>query len=348
MYGGAVISVAIERRAFVAIEPADKLSLNALDVEVSQTVRARDDLALAPYPTPGQLRDLDPGAIESLRRHTYLNVFKAVLLEQPWGRRTARLTCWSDIPPNAGLSSSSALVVAALHATDRFLNIERDRHDAAETARLIEFHRMGITCGYQDFYATTFGGLSDMSFQGKERWLGPNLEPLAVVEDLAEASGTLPFVVANTGVRRESSSPHRPLRERWLQGEREVVDGMSALADIARNAQGLFGRRDWAGLARLMTDNQRIIRMLGGSGEAVEQLLRRVTSLGASGAKLAGAGQGGTIICVSREPEAFAEHLTQEHGVEAFAVTRADRGVSSEDPDAWTAQLDRRRIKAEH
>ncbi len=348
MYGGAVISVAIERRAFVAIEPADKLTLNALDVEVSQTVRARDDLALVPYPTPGQLRDLDPGAIESLRRLTYLNVLKAVLSEQPWGERTARLTCWSDIPPNAGLSSSSALVVAALHATDRFLNIERDRHDAAETARLIEFRRMGITCGYQDFYATAFGGLSYMDFQGKERWLGPNLEPLVSVEDLAESSGTLPFVVANTGVRRESSSPHRPLRERWLQGEREVIDGMTALADNARSARELFRRRDWAGLARLMQDNQRIIRKLGGSGEAVEQLLRKVTSLGATGAKLAGAGHGGTIICISGEPEAFAEQLIKTHGVEAFAVTRAARGVSSEDPHVWTAQLDRRRMKAEH
>ena len=344
MYGGAVISVAIDRRAFVAIEPADELTLNALDAGVSQTIHVPDDLALAPYPSPGQLRDLDPGAIGSLRRLTYLNVLKAVLSEQPWGSRTARLTCWSDIPPNAGLSSSSALVAAALHATDRFLNVERDSYDAAETARSIEFHRMGITCGYQDFYATTFGGLPCMDFRGKERWLGPNLEPLASVENLAEASGTLPFVVANTGVQRESSSPHRPLRDRWLQGDPEVIDGMRALANIARNARELFGRRDWAGIAKLMTDNQRIIRSLGGSGQAVEQLLHKVTSLGAAGAKLAGAGHGGTIICISHEPETFAERLTRKHGVEAFAVTRAARGVSSEDPEAWMAHLDRRRM----
>ena len=347
MYGGTVISVAIQWRAFVAIEPSGELILNSLDAGVSQTIRARADLALAPYPAPDQLRDLDLEAIESLRRLTYLNVLKAVLAGQPWGRRTARITCWSDIPPNAGLSSSSALVAAALHATDRFLNIKRDKYDAAETARSIEFERMGITCGYQDFYATTFGGLSYMDFRGKERWLGRNLEPLATVEDLTEGSGTLPFVVANTGVRRESSSPHRPLRERWLRGDSEVVDGMSAIANIARNARELFDRRDWAGVAELMTDNQRIIRGLGGSGEAVEQLLRTVLSLGAAGAKLAGAGHGGTTICISHEPEAFAKRLTQTHGVEAFAVTQAGKGVSSENPDAAMARLDRRRIAAE-
>ena len=341
MYGGTVISVAIERRAFVAIEPSDELILSSLDAGVSQTICERADLALAPYPTPDELRHLDLRAIESLRRLTYLNVLKAVLSEQPWGRRTARITCWSDIPPNAGLSSSSALVAAALHATDRFLNIKRDRYRAAETARSIEFERMGITCGYQDFYATTFGGLSYMDFQGKERWLGQNLEPLATVENLTEASGTLVFVVANTGVRRESSSPHRPLRERWLRGDREVIDGMSAIANVARNARELFERRDWVSVAESMTDNQRIIRGLGGSGEAVERLLRTVLGLGANGAKLAGAGHGGTIICISREPEAFAERLTRTHGVEAFAVTQAAKGVSSEDPDAAMARLNR-------
>ena len=110
---------------------------------------------------------------------------------------------------------------------------------------------MGITCGYQDFYATTFGGLSYMDFQGKERWLGQNLEPLATVEALTEASGMLPFVVANTGVRRESSSPHRPLRERWLRGDREVVDGMSAIANIARKARELFERLRLGGRRRI-------------------------------------------------------------------------------------------------
>ncbi len=348
MYGGAVISVAIERRAFVAIEASDELILNSLDAGISQTIRARDDLALAPYPHPDELWDLDLGSIESRRRLTYLNVLKAVLAGQPWGRRSARITCWSDIPANAGLSSSSALVAAALHATDRFLHTERDRYDAAETARSIEFQRMGIMCGYQDFYATTFGGLSYMDFEGKERWLGQNLEPLATVETLTEASGTLPFVIANTGVRRESSSPHRPLRQRWLHGDRDVVDGMSAIANIARNARELFERRDWTGVAESMTDNQQIIRGLGGSGQAVERLRRTVLSLGAASAKLAGAGHGGTIICISREPEAFAKRLTGTHGVEAFAVTQADKGVSSEVPDAAMVRLDRRRITGEH
>ena len=96
-----------------------------------------------------------------------------------------------------------------------------------------------------------------------------------------------------------------------------------------------------------MTDNQRIIRSLGGSGDAVERLLRTVLSLGVTGAKLAGAGHGGTIIFISREPEAFAKRLTRTHGVEAFAVTQAGKGVSSEDPDAAMARLDRRRMTRE-
>ena len=80
-----MISVAIERRAFVAIEPSDELILNSLDAGVSKTIRARADLALAPYPTLDELRNLDLGAIESRRRMTYLNVLKAVLAGQSLG-----------------------------------------------------------------------------------------------------------------------------------------------------------------------------------------------------------------------------------------------------------------------
>jgi mevalonate kinase len=55
---------------------------------------------------------------------------------------------------------------------------------------------------------------------------------------------------------------------------------------------------DWAGLGRLMNENHAIQRDLGGSGESNERLIAAALDAGAPGAKLAGAGDGGTIIAL--------------------------------------------------
>ena len=51
-------------------------------------------------------------------------------------------------------------------------------------------------------------------------------------------------------------------------------------------------------LGALMDENHEIQRSLGGSGEANERLLRAARKAGALGAKLAGAGQGGTVVAL--------------------------------------------------
>ena len=52
-----------------------------------------------------------------------------------------------------------------------------------------------------------------------------------------------------------------------------------------------------------MTRNHAIVRALGGSGDANEAMIAAALSGGATGAKLAGAGGGGTILALTRDPE---------------------------------------------
>ncbi len=333
MYGGTVISIAIDRRAYVAIEPASELKLISIDAAMSQTIDSPQDLAPAPVPSSAELTDMEPRMLESSRRETYLNALKAVVDHQGWTKFQAKISCWSDIPPYAGLSGSSALVAAALHATDRYLGISRNPYDSSETARAIEFHRLGVTCGYQDFYATTFGGFLYMDFRGKERWLGPAHEPLATVERFDSMPRPLPFVIANTGIKRESSTPHRPLRERWLSRESKVVDGVGELAELARKGKKLLLTRAWDEIAVLMNENHRIVRELGGSGEANDGLIEKALGSGCGGAKLAGAGHGGTIICMSQDPHNVVDALKESAGTEGFVLTHAAQGVSREHPE---------------
>jgi len=144
----------------------------------------------------------------------------------------------------------------------------------------------------------TFGGLNFLDFRGKQFYRSAEAELFGTVEPLAEYVDELPFVLAYTGVRHSSGAVHRPLRERWLEGEQLVVNSYKRISEIARAGKKALLMSDWATLGRLMNENHAIQRDLGGSGESNERLIAAALDAGALGAKLAGAGDGGTIIAL--------------------------------------------------
>jgi mevalonate kinase len=99
---------------------------------------------------------------------------------------------------------------------------------------------------------------------------------------------------------------HRPIRERWLAGEAAVVEGYARVAEIGVEGKSALQRLDWKRFAELMNENHTIQRGLGGSGESNERLIAAALAAGAPGAKLAGAGDGGTIVALV-DPSAKAD-----------------------------------------
>ena len=334
MYGGTVIAVAVPRRAYVDIRPASRLRLAALDARLDLTVRSADDLRLVPPPAAAEAARMSPADLVAARRSTYLNVLKAVVAAQGMQDDRVEIRCWSRVPPSAGLSSSSALLVAALYATNAWLRRETPPHQFAETAREIEFSRMGVTCGFQDFYATTFGGLICMDFRDKEHWRGPTVDPLATVEPLLEPDDSLPLVLAHTGRQRDSGQTHRPLRARWVEGDRDVRAAMRALGSIARQSKRHVLEGDWPAVGEAMNAAHSHIAAVGGSGPVVDALIEQAIQLGARGAKLAGAGLGGTIIVLHDDPAWLAGKIVERGAASAFALGRAAPGVRLEPADA--------------
>jgi galactokinase/mevalonate kinase-like predicted kinase len=198
----------------------------------------------------------------------------------------------------SGLAGSTALVVALLQALLAWQGKYPNRYQLAERARYIELNYLKVVCGYQDAYMCTFGGLNYMDFQGKQFYRDAEAELFATIEPLSADVSTLPFVLAFTGVQHASSAVHKPLRERWLEGEAAVVDSYRRITQIARMGKKALLMADWSLLGQLMNENHSIQRALGGSGESNEQLIVAALDAGALGAKLAGAGDGGTIIAL--------------------------------------------------
>jgi galactokinase/mevalonate kinase-like predicted kinase len=275
MYGGSVLSCSVDMRARVTLTSDSMLILQTGQEQCR--IAGRDDLR-----PQGDRFDLARAVLEYLRLPSL----------------SCRIEYETEIPMRSGLAGSTALVVALLHALLVWQNEQPSRYHLAERARYVELHYLKVVCGYQDAYMCTFGGLNYMDFRGKQFYRQEEAELFAAVEPLASYVSGLPFVLASTGVQHASGTVHRPIRERWLEGELEVVQAYERMTEIARAGKKalLFG--DWPLFGRLMNENHAIQRDLGGSGESNERLIAAALAAGARGAKLAGAGDGGTIIAL--------------------------------------------------
>jgi galactokinase/mevalonate kinase-like predicted kinase len=306
MYGGSVLSCSIEPRAYALVEPCDRLTLVSLGKPL--VLGGREDF--------------------TLRRDVY-DISKACLAELHLYDAPIRLTVWSDIPFASGLSSSSALVCATFKALSIYAGKTANRYQFAELSRSIELNRMGVICGYQDFYMTSFGGLNYLDFREKEFYREVGKEPYATVENLNADIDELPFVLAHTGVVHSSGAVHKPIRERWLEGDKEVRDAYLRIGQLAREGKKAILLGDWTLLAALMTENHAIQRDLGGSGPDNEALIALALKHGARSAKLAGAGGGGTIIALHPEPQWLGDKLREE-GADRILFPAVVEGVRVE------------------
>lgn len=238
----------------------------------------------------------------------------------------ARVVWESTVPRSSGLAGSTALLAATLacvlSARSEMPALEsvEDRSRFAELVRDVEAVEAGVVCGYQDAQMVVHGGMQAMDFEGKHP-----LEP-GPLPRLATLRTNLRFLLVTTGVERLSGSVHGPMRDRWLAGERQVVQAMARIAELGRwGAQALVSG-DSEALAEAMSENQRLVADLGGSGDAIDALIATAVSEGAQAAKLAGAGMGGTVIALTDDPDGLRMRL-QARGYTRFLVPLPSDGL---------------------
>jgi galactokinase/mevalonate kinase-like predicted kinase len=275
MYGGAVLSCSVPLRASVTLTAAPGLVLETNGDE-------------CPVSSPEDLRP----------RQDRFDIARAVLDYLHLPSLSCRVAYDSEIPLRSGLAGSTALVVALLRACLAWRGEHNSPYQLAERARSVELNYLRVVCGYQDACMCTFGGLNYMDFRGKQFYRRAEAELYATIEPLGAYVPALPFLLGYTGVQHSSGAVHKPLRERWLEGDPAVVRGYERITELARMGKKALLTGEWQTLGRLMNENHAIQRDLGGSGESNEQLIAAALGAGALGAKLAGAGDGGTIIAL--------------------------------------------------
>ncbi len=302
-YGGSVISCSLAERARVVVEDADEMRLTVGELT---TVLSR------------------PG--DYLLKNDRFDVVRAVLQFFSATDRAFAITITTDIPVQGGLSGSTAILASLVAAFLKMANRQVTRHYLAEMVRIIELNYLKVHCGYQDHYMTVFGGLNYMDFREKENYRRLADEIYATVEPLESTVRDLPFLLAHSGLKHVSGQVHLPVRERWLEGEQQVVEGYRHIAGLARRAKRALVEADWETLAEHMNENQRIQDSISPSGERNDRMIKTALENGALAAKLAGAGGGGTIIVLTHDGQRQKDLLRQA-GAASFLTLKPSRGV---------------------
>ena len=283
-YGGCVLSCTIPRRARVRISKNQKLVVHTNGESIH--IQSPKDLVLG-------------------KKNDRFNIIRAIFDRIGIPEEPFKVEYQSDIPYRRGLSGSTSLLITLLFGILKWLNKPLFDYELAEEARYIEYHHLNIVCGFQDVYMAVSGGMNFIDFEGKtpdqdeEKDNYNTDEPIkyATVEPINIELNPLPFLVVTTRVEHDSSLVHSPIRQRWLEKEPAVREGYKEITQMAKKGKDALIQQDWEKLGQLMNDNHKIQHDLGGSGESNEIIINAAVNVGgAYGAKLAGAGKGGTII----------------------------------------------------
>lgn len=308
MYGGSVISCSTRERAFCEIERCEVLTLQ--NGELIKQINTAADL---------EMHDDNVDIARAALRYFKIDP----------SQHTFKLSLSTEIPMRAGLAGSTAMLAAIVGALYKYLEKPVNLYELAETTRRIEAHEMHIVCGLQDQHMAVFGGINFMNFAGKEMLEQRADEPLATIEPLADRISMPSLLLAHTGVQHHSGTVHKSPRQRWLDGDATVRESYAKIATLAVQGKRAIVQGDIKLLGELMNENHAIVANLGGSGESNEKLIAAARQGGALGAKLAGAGGGGTIICLHPDTNYLAKYLL-DAGADSIMIPQPANGFVSE------------------
>ena len=132
------------------------------------------------------------------------------------------------------------------------------------------------------------------------------------------------FVVGHTGVEAATGPLVENVRafcERSAEARRMVTEIGKITLDGAKAMKG----RDWSAVGSLMDRNHELLNALGVGHEKLDQLVAAARPL-SYGAKLTGAGGGGSMIALTDKPDEVARAI-EAAGGRAFRVMTGQRGM---------------------
>ncbi|MFZ3339363.1 MAG: hypothetical protein WA609_16970 [Terriglobales bacterium] len=256
-------------------------------------------------PLPGtriELRSLDTGREESFANLSELN--KASNPHHPLAAYSVRffapeqglrLETNSESPAGAGISGSSALMIATCAALARFIGRDLNLERLRVIAQNIEAQIIRVPTGCQDYYPALYGGVSAIQLDAE----GVHRAAVPVAPTEIEKR----FLLAYTGAPRQSGINNWEVFKAHINGDKTVFRNFEKIVAIARDMHQAFLRHDWENVARLLREEWKLRRTNapGITTPLIDKLIAAAKKSGGRAAKVCGAGGGGCVLLMIEE-----------------------------------------------
>ena len=307
---GAVINATISfySHATLHIRDDSKIIINSLDLNATLKADNLEEL----FKAPG-----DFGLIQA--------VIKTVNPE-----RGFELDLHSDFPMSSGLGGSAVVAAAILGCFNEFRKDEWSRHALSELAYQAERLHQGIEGGWQDQYATIFGGFNFIEFQMDQNIVYPLRIPLDNLSELEES-----LVLCNTGIKHDSGNIHKDQRNQMKQKDVQAV--VQKNVELCYKIRNQLLRGSLLEFGTSLNDAWQLKRRLSNaiSNTHLDDIYTNAMSNGAIGGKLLGAGGGGFFLFFvpPSKKHDLLSHLTSA-GLEVKPFSFESEGLKS-----WKVRL---------
>lgn len=219
----------------------------------------------------------------------------------------------STIPRRLGLAGSSALVTATIRCLMEYYEVEIPQALLPNLILSVETEELGIGAGLQDRVIQVYEGVVFMNFDkaimdrqghGDYEELDPGALPnlfIAYLTDLGEGSEVF----------------HNNIRQRWNQGDPEVVEAMQQFGGFAQQTRDLLVAGRGHEIGPLLDANFDLRRKLFQLDARNIDMVERARKVGAHGKF---SGSGGAIVGVYEDDAMYKrlEAIMAEAGVKVF------------------------------
>ena len=208
---------------------------------------------------------------------------------------TLRVT--STIPIASGMGSGAAVSVAIARALSQHLGLPLAPDQISALAFAVERIHHGTPSGVDNTVVT----------YGLPVYFRPGEPPIPF-----EIRGQMNLLIGDTGIASSTAAAVGMVRERWRADAQAYDRHFDALGELSDRARALLEAGRISELGPLLDSGHGVLQQIGVSSPALDELVEAARTAGAWGAKLSGAGLGGTMLALAAEADVDRVHRALE------------------------------------
>jgi D-glycero-alpha-D-manno-heptose-7-phosphate kinase len=197
----------------------------------------------------------------------------------------------SDFPMSSGLGGSAVVTSSILGCFNQFRSDKWDKHDISEIAFQAERLHLGVSGGWQDQYATVFGGFNFMEFNKEQNIINPIRINNDTILELEES-----LVLCYTGTTHDSGNIHNDQKEQTKK--EDVKDRIQSNVELTYEIRNHLLRGNLNDFGHCLHKAWELKRSFSSkiSTPWLDEIYDGAMQNGAIGGKLLGAGGGGYFL----------------------------------------------------